>query len=202
MRAVITFVLGGSGSGKSEFAEHLAGEARGKIIYLATADASDSEMESRIALHKSRRPASWDTWDGPVETLPEATRKLAGGYDLLLIDCLTTYVSALFMSSRASDGDDETAWAESAKKILKGVSEIFTGFAESVRDAPKRLIVVSDEVGCGVVPAYRMGRRFRDLQGHANQTAAALSDEAVLVVAGLPLWLKTVSNPRTCAIQG
>jgi adenosylcobinamide kinase/adenosylcobinamide-phosphate guanylyltransferase len=191
---VITFVLGGSGSGKSEFAERLAREARGKIIYLATADASDAEMESRVALHKSRRPASWDTWEGPVETLPSAVRRLACNYDLLLMDSLTTYISALFVSSRASEGDDETAWAETAKKILKDVSEIFTGFAETVRDLPKRLIVVSDEVGCGVVPAYRMGRRFRDIQGQANQTAAALSDEVVLVAAGIPLWLKTGSN--------
>jgi adenosylcobinamide kinase/adenosylcobinamide-phosphate guanylyltransferase len=191
---VITFVLGGSGSGKSEFAERTAREAGGKIIYLATADASDAEMASRIALHRSRRPASWDTWEGGAETLPDAARRLAGGYDLLLMDSLTAYVSALFVSSRASDGDDETAWGESAKKILKGVSEIFTGFAETARDLPKRMIVVSDEAGCGVVPAYRMGRRFRDIQGQANQTAAALSDEAVFVAAGLPLWLKTVSK--------
>ena len=191
---MITFVLGGSGSGKSEFAERLAREARGKIIYLATADASDAEMASRIAIHKSRRPASWDTWEGGAETLPGAARKLAGDYDLLLLDSLTTYISALFMSSRASEDDDEMAWAETAKKILNGVSEIFTGFAETVRDVQKRLIVVSDEVGCGVVPAYRMGRRFRDIQGQANQTAAALSDEAVLVTAGIPLWLKTGSN--------
>jgi adenosylcobinamide kinase/adenosylcobinamide-phosphate guanylyltransferase len=198
---VITFVLGGSGSGKSEFAERLAREAPGKIIYLATADAADAEMASRIALHKSRRPASWDTWEGGVETLPRAARKLAGDYDLLLIDSLTTYISALFVSSRASEDDDETAWAEPAEKILKGVSEIFTGFAETVRDTPKRLIVVSDEVGCGVVPAYRMGRRFRDIQGRANQTAAALSDEAVLVAAGIPLWLKTgiIETESGCA---
>ncbi|MDR1133514.1 MAG: bifunctional adenosylcobinamide kinase/adenosylcobinamide-phosphate guanylyltransferase [Synergistaceae bacterium] len=193
---MITFVFGGSGSGKSEFAERLAREARGKIIYLATARAEDSEMESRIALHKSRRPASWDTWEGPVETLPDAARKFAGSYDLLLIDCLTTYVSALFTSSRASEGGDEAVWSESAKKILNSVSGIFTDFAETVRCVTKRLIVVSDEVGCGVVPAYRMGRRFRDLQGLANQTAAALSDEAVLVAAGIPLWLKTGSTAR------
>ncbi|MDR3165008.1 MAG: bifunctional adenosylcobinamide kinase/adenosylcobinamide-phosphate guanylyltransferase [Synergistaceae bacterium] len=192
---MITFVLGGSASGKSEFAERIAREARGRIIYLATADESDAEMESRIAVHKARRPASWDTWEGPVETLPDATRKLAAGYDLLLLDCLTTYISALFMSSQASD--DEIAWAESEKKILNSVSEIFTGFAETARDVPKHLIVVSDEVGCGVVPAYPMGRRFRDLQGRANQTAAALSDEAVFVAAGLPFRLKTGSIPGT-----
>jgi adenosylcobinamide kinase/adenosylcobinamide-phosphate guanylyltransferase len=195
---VITFVLGGSGSGKSEFAERLAREAGGKILYLATARAADSEMEARVALHKSRRPACWDTWEGPVEALPDAVRKFTGNYDLLLIDSLTTYLSELFISSRASEGDDGTAWAESAKKILNGVSEIFTGFAETVRDVPKRLIVVSDEVGCGVVPAYRMGRRFRDLQGRANQMAAALSDEVVLVAAGIPLRLKTGNDPLIC----
>jgi adenosylcobinamide kinase/adenosylcobinamide-phosphate guanylyltransferase len=191
---MITFVLGGSGSGKSEFAERVARDAGGKTIYLATADASDAEMASRVALHRSRRPASWDTWEGGAETLPGAARRLAGSYDLLLIDSLTAYVSALFVSSRASEDDDEAAWGDLAREILKRVSEIFTGFAETAREAPKRLIVVSDETGCGVVPAYRMGRRFRDIQGQANQTAAALSDEAVLVVAGLPLWLKTVSK--------
>jgi adenosylcobinamide kinase/adenosylcobinamide-phosphate guanylyltransferase len=195
---MITFVLGGSGSGKSAFAERIAGESRGKTIYLATTDAFDAEMESRIALHKSRRPACWDTWEGSAETLPDATRRLAGEYDMLLLDSLTAYVSALLVSSRISEDDGETAWGESAQKILKSVSEIFTSFAETAGDVQKRLIVVSDEVGCGVVPAYRMGRRFRDLQGQANQTAAALADEVVLVAAGLPLWLKTGSVPQSC----
>jgi adenosylcobinamide kinase/adenosylcobinamide-phosphate guanylyltransferase len=188
---VITFIIGGSGSGKSAYAERMAAEAGGKIVYVATADASDIEMAARVALHKSRRPPSWDTWEGKAEALSGAARKLAELYDVLLLDSLTTYLSALFMSEPAAGDDDETAWSAAEKKILCNITEIFTGFKDAASDGHKRLIAVSDEVGCGVVPEYQSGRRFRGLQGRANQAAAALSDETAFIAAGLPLWLKT-----------
>jgi adenosylcobinamide kinase/adenosylcobinamide-phosphate guanylyltransferase len=178
---LITLVLGGARSGKSSFAERLAlGES---VTYIATADSRDLEMEARIKIHKSRRPASWRTWEGDVASLPE---DIAGMEGLLLLDCLTMCLTRLFLSTPESEGDDEGAWMERERDILTIVERIFT----SAADSGKRLVVVSNEVGFGLVPPYLLGRRFRDTQGRANQLAASLSDEVALIVAGLPLWLK------------
>jgi adenosylcobinamide kinase/adenosylcobinamide-phosphate guanylyltransferase len=149
------------------------------VTYVATADSKDSEMEERIKIHKSRRPVSWRTWEGDAASLPEEIAKMDG---VLLLDCLTMYLTRLFLSAPESEGEDEEAWFEAERKILDSVGRIFS--------CGKRLIAVSNEVGLGLVPPYLMGRRFRDMQGRANQVAALHSDEVVLIVAGLPLWIK------------
>jgi adenosylcobinamide kinase/adenosylcobinamide-phosphate guanylyltransferase len=179
---MITLVLGGARSGKSAFAESLAREC-GDVTFIATADSRDSEMEARIDTHKRRRPPDWRTWEGDVSSLPGAVPGMRGA---LLLDCLTMYLSRLFLSCPEPEGEDEGAWAGSEEKILASVEKIFSG----AKNAGKRLIAVSNEVGFGLVPPYLMGRRFRDMQGRANQAAAGLSDEVVLIVAGLPLWIK------------
>ena len=190
MESCITFVIGGARSGKSAFAESLA-HGNGQVVYIATARAGDPEMSSRIAAHRSRRPAEWSTWEGDVPSLPGEIKKIASAGDTLLLDSLTMYLSAAMLAMSEDIWDDEGLWSAAAEKILGGVRDIFIGFREAAALTNKRLIVVSDEVGCGVVPPYPMGRRFRDLQGDANQTAANFADEAVLVVAGLPLRIKT-----------
>jgi adenosylcobinamide kinase/adenosylcobinamide-phosphate guanylyltransferase len=190
---VITFVLGGSGSGKSAFAERLASKSNaGGVLYIATATAADPEMASRIDAHKSRRPAEWDTWEGDAKTLPSLMKSLAQAYGTLLLDSLAMYVSSVFSDLPESSFEDEKSWSASEKKILEGVGEIFSGFLASAEGQNKRLIAVSDETGCGVVPPYPAGRRFRDLQGRSNQIASGFADEAALVVAGLPMWIKTL----------
>jgi adenosylcobinamide kinase/adenosylcobinamide-phosphate guanylyltransferase len=184
-------VLGGAGSGKSLFAERLASESNsGGVLYIATATAVDSEMAFRIDAHKSRRPAEWDTWEGDSKTLPALMKDLAQAYGTLLLDSLAMYVASVFSALPESSCEDEKNWRAAEKEILEGVGEIFSGFLASADGQNKRLIAVSDETGCGVVPPFPAGRRFRDLQGRANQIASGFADEAAFVVAGLPMWLK------------
>jgi adenosylcobinamide kinase/adenosylcobinamide-phosphate guanylyltransferase len=191
VRPFVTFILGGSRSGKSSFAERLASEAEcpGGVLYIATADSSDSEMASRIEIHRRRRPDEWRTWEGDMLTLSDEIGRLAETCGVMLMDCLTMYLTRLFLAFPSSENEDEASWREDEKKILDYVRDIFKGFAGAA-SAQKRLIVVSGEVGCGVVPSYQMGRRFRDLQGRANQIAAERADEVALVVAGIPMWIK------------
>jgi adenosylcobinamide kinase/adenosylcobinamide-phosphate guanylyltransferase len=190
VKPVITFILGGARSGKSTFAERLAAGSGTNVIYIATADAKDPEMTARIKLHRERRPAGWKTWEGDIKNLPGEIKKLAEGDCVLLLDCLTMYISGLFLAAPESGDEDVPKWSRAEGKILDSVRGIFSGFMES-GDGCKRLIAVSNEVGCGVVPSFQMGRRFRDLQGRANQIAAGSAREVALVAAGIPLWIKS-----------
>ncbi len=164
-----TIVLGGARSGKSSFAERLV-ESRGKPkVYIATAQAFDAEMKSRVSDHKARRKSAWRT----VETPLEAAKALADlpETEIALLDCATLWLSNQMLAERDLD-------AECAALV-----DAFDTCAAEV-------VVVSNEVGSGVVPDTALGRRFRDEQGRLNQLLAAKADLAVLVVAGLPLVLK------------
>lgn len=178
----ITLVLGGARSGKSAYAEKLALSYNGEVTYIATADCADAEMEHRIALHRARRPASWATWEGPPESLPDAVADMRG---LLLLDCLTMWLTRLFLASPTAESDDEAAWQDDEVKIAALARKL----CESVR-GDAELIIVSNEVGFGLVPPYLMGRRFRDLQGRMNQLCASYAQNVALVVAGCPLRVK------------
>jgi adenosylcobinamide kinase/adenosylcobinamide-phosphate guanylyltransferase len=179
---LITLILGGARSGKSSFAESLAREYA-DVTYIATADSRDSEMEARIEEHKRKRPSGWHTWEGDIASLPN---DIAGMEGVLLLDCLTMYLSRLMLASPEAEGSDEAAWGAAERAMLESVGMIFS----RARSADKRLIAVSNETGLGIVPPYLLGRRFRDTQGRANQIAARCADEVALMLAGLPLWLK------------
>lgn len=182
MPAQLTLVLGGARSGKSTFAEKLALADGGPVTYLATADSRDAEMAERIRLHQARRDSSWRTWEGGPEELPEAVSKMSG---MLLLDCLTMWLTRLFLKGGEAENTDEAVWERREAEIRS--------LTEKLCSAPgndTRLVIVSNEVGFGLVPPYLMGRRFRDLQGRMNQLAAARAERVVLVAAGLPLWLK------------
>ena len=178
----ITLVLGGARSGKSTFAEELALSRKEHVTYLATADCRDGEMKKRIEIHKSRRPSSWSTWEGGPRELPRAVAAASG---LLLLDCLTMWLTRLFLAYPESEGDDESAWFKCEGEI----AALARGLCESVRE-DSSLIIVSNEVGFGLVPPYLMGRRFRDMQGRMNQLCAGYASNVALVVAGCPLWIK------------
>ena len=158
---MITLVLGGARSGKSEVAERLAGELPQPVTYVATGVAADDDMTARIAAHKLRRPVEWSTVEVGAE-LVEAVGRLQGS---LLIDALGTWVAACSL-----DVDPASLAA-----ALAGRSG----------DA----VVVSDEVGLGVHPSSEVGRRFRDVLGDVNQAVAAVADSVLLVVAGRTLEL-------------
>ncbi len=163
-------VLGGARSGKSRYAEARAEAAGARLCYIATAEANDEEMADRIAHHRARRGSSWATVEAPLE-LPGAIAEAAGDDTALLVDCLTLWLSNLILAERDPDAE--------ADRLIA-----------SVRHAGGTIILVSNEVGLGIVPDNALARRFRDAAGLANQRVAGIADEVVLVTAGLPLTLK------------
>jgi adenosylcobinamide kinase/adenosylcobinamide-phosphate guanylyltransferase len=164
----LTLVLGGARSGKSAHAESLVSSMAGDPVYVATAEAYDAEMEARIAAHRGRRGEAWTTVEAPFD-LVEAVLGAAG--KPVLVDCLTLWLSNLL-------GADRDIAAETDRLIA------------ALRDAASPVVLVSNEVGLGIVPENALARTFRDLQGELNQAVAAAADRVVFVAAGLPLVLK------------
>jgi adenosylcobinamide kinase / adenosylcobinamide-phosphate guanylyltransferase len=166
----ITFILGGSRSGKSSFSIKSASKLQGSKAFIATAQALDDEMNDRIERHKQERSAAWKTFEEPI-ALPQIIIDNGNRYDVILIDCLTLWLSNLIMN----DTDVESA-IESMLSALETCSS--------------SLFVVSNEVGMGIVPENALARRFRDLSGTLNRRVAEISDEVYLITAGLPLKIK------------
>ena len=168
-RPPLTLVLGGARSGKSRHAEALVEALPAPWTYIATAQAYDDEMRARIAEHRARRSRDWRTVDAPV-ALPEAIRN-APARQPILVDCLTLWLSNLMHAGR-----DVTA--ETAK------------LTAALQAASVPVLLVSNEVGLGIVPENRLAREFRDHQGRLNQAVAAVADHVIFTAAGLPLILK------------
>lgn len=171
-RGRIVLILGGARSGKSSFALELAGKRKGNKVYIATAQALDGEMHDRIAQHRIERGKSWDTIEEPL-LLADVMRSAPGRYDVVLLDCLTLWVSNLLCGG---------ADAESA----------FDDFLGALQHPDNRALtcIVSNEVGQGIVPDNALSRNFRDLAGFLNQRVARAADEVYLVTAGIPLKIK------------
>lgn len=167
----ITLILGGTRSGKSSFAQALAEKNEKSLVYIATAEAFDQEMTDRIERHQQDRGPAWQT----VEESHDIAAVIAAhssSQATLLIDCLTIWLSNLMLA----DSDVEAA----LEKLI-----------DTLKAAPGSVILVSNEVGSGIVPESPLGRKFRDESGRMNQRLAAISDNVALIVAGLPLWLKS-----------
>jgi adenosylcobinamide kinase / adenosylcobinamide-phosphate guanylyltransferase len=145
-----------------------------RVTFIATARPSDAEMRRKIARHRSERPASWETIEAPV-ALAEAIASRNSKADIIIIDCLTIYVDNVTSAHRGDVPKVEREFDRVCREIARCRSSV---------------IVVSNEVGCGVVPAFRSGRRYRDLLGRLNQRVAEISDRVVLMVAGIPLAVK------------
>ncbi len=169
----IYFITGGARSGKSSFAERLASDTDGRRAYVATAQALDEEMAARIAKHRLDRGDAWDTFEEPL-AVAELLGKLSARYDLVLLDCLTLWLSNV-MAHTETDG----AVAERAKELLGAVR----GFSGTC-------IIVSNEVGLGIVPDNALARKFRDMAGMINQTMALAADEVYFTAAGIPIRIK------------
>lgn len=168
-----TLVLGGARSGKSVFAEQLVRDSGRGRVYLATATAGDDEMRSRIDHHRERRGDDWVTVEEPMALVDALTREAIHGR-AVLVDCLTLWLSNLMFAER----DPELE----ARRLTN-----FLGVAEYP------IVLVSNEIGLGLVPETPLGRRFRDAQGRLNQIVAATVPNVVFIAAGLPLWLKRSS---------
>ncbi len=177
MSAQLTLILGGARSGKSSYAEKLAAELSPRVLYVATAEAGDAEMVQRIQAHRLARPAGWQTLEAPTGV---AAALKAHRPEVILLDCLTLLVSNLILALEAEPP------AEVEAAVLAEVEALIAVRAELA--AP--MIIVSNEVGLGLVPPYPLGRVYRDALGRANARLAAAADRVLLMVAGLPLALK------------
>ncbi|HUW72307.1 MAG TPA: bifunctional adenosylcobinamide kinase/adenosylcobinamide-phosphate guanylyltransferase [Methanosarcinales archaeon] len=190
----IYFLLGGARSGKSEYAEQFAASLSKKVAYLATAAITDEEMEKRVQQHKKRRPLSWHTFEIESENIDlpligGIVEKInASGCEVLLVDCIT---NLLFRLAYKYDLENIELIDNKLEKIIENeVTSFFDNFLTLLKSAHFDSIVVSNEVGLGIVPSYPFGRIFRDLMGVVNKKMAAAADEVYFFVAGLKQKLK------------
>ncbi|MGA2368173.1 MAG: bifunctional adenosylcobinamide kinase/adenosylcobinamide-phosphate guanylyltransferase [Dehalococcoidia bacterium] len=170
-------VLGGARSGKSTYAQQLASSMGEKVLFCATAEPLDDEMFHRIEEHKKSRPGGWETLE-VSRGIARALNNLTSGYDAVIVDCITLLLSNCLQ--------DEAEFAQAEKSVFEEIRDLieFMGHKES------NYILVSNEVGGGLVPDNARGRLYRDLLGKANQLLAKAADEVYLMVAGIPLKLK------------
>jgi adenosylcobinamide kinase/adenosylcobinamide-phosphate guanylyltransferase len=182
--SMLTLILGGARSGKSSYAQALCRNER-EVIFVATArvEDGDEEMSARISRHRAERPPEWETIEEPLD-LARVIREASRPNSLLLVDCITLWVSNLMWEYRALSDDERE----------RLVIERATEFAQAARE--HQVIAVSNEVGSSVVPEHEVGRAFRDLQGLVNQSLAREARRVVLMVAGLPLTLKDEQHPK------
>lgn len=187
-RARLVLVLGGARSGKSAFAERLAQRSERSVAFIATATSSDEDMQARIARHRADRPVDWQTLEEPLK-LADAVAQAATHADVLLLDCLTIWLSNWLLEQ--GEMQDEELLAGSARFNDSALAEV-DRLLKLVCSLPasKTIIAVTNEVGLGIVPAYALGRIYRDVLGRVNQRVAAQCDRVYLMVAGLGVDIK------------
>jgi adenosylcobinamide kinase/adenosylcobinamide-phosphate guanylyltransferase len=169
----ITFILGGARSGKSQFAIKLAKEKTKKVAFIASCKPLDLEMKKRIMLHKKARPIHWQTFEEPRDIV-SVLKKIGDKFELILIDCLTLFISNLLLKSFK-----EASIEYEVNKILSTLKKI-----------KAKSIIISNEVGLGIVPENKLARDFRDIAGRMNQLVAAKSNEVFFMTASIPLKIK------------
>ena len=173
----LTLVLGGVRAGKSTYAQWLAANGN-RVLFVATAEAGDEDMEGRIKAHRESRPPHWDTLEEPIDLVSSLT-PLLPRYDTIFLDCLTLWVSNLML-------------ADSAPGATRcDIPEATRGLLELYRSGEASWVIVSNEVGLGVVPPTKLGRKYADELGRVNQLVAAEADDVYFMAAGLPLAIKS-----------
>jgi adenosylcobinamide kinase/adenosylcobinamide-phosphate guanylyltransferase len=182
-------ILGGARSGKSAFAERLAASSERSVAFIATAIAGDDEMRERIARHRASRPKEWHTLEEPLD-LAGAVRTASNLAEVLLLDCITLWLANWLFQQYGTNAEEEFAssalFDEGAlKKEVGALLEAVNFLAPN-----KTLIVVTNEVGLGIVPAYPLGRVYRDALGYVNQCLARAANRVYLMVAGLAVDIK------------
>lgn len=179
---MFTLVIGGARSGKSRFAQSLCAE-RESVAYIATARVEDDEMRARVERHRNERPTHWLTIEEPLD-LAKAMRQARTHAKIVLVDCLTVWLSNLMWGRRAQSPEEQEA------AVYAGVESL------AAAAAGIEVVAVSNEVGFSLVPESPVGRQFRDLQGFLNQRAAAMADRVFLTVAGIAIPIK--NNIQKC----
>jgi adenosylcobinamide kinase/adenosylcobinamide-phosphate guanylyltransferase len=188
----LILLLGGARSGKSSFAEQKAREWGGdNVLYVATSETRDDEMRQRVQKHQAARPPAWVTLEAPRE-VTRAIRASSSNAQVVLVDCITFLVSNYLMA--ASEPVDDPFGPPSGdpfdEAIESAIRADVNGLAEFSHERELTMLVVSNEVGMGLVPPYDLGRAYRDLLGRANQDLARQADEVYLLIAGLPMRIK------------
>jgi adenosylcobinamide kinase/adenosylcobinamide-phosphate guanylyltransferase len=188
----LILILGGARSGKSAFAERLAASSGRSVAFIATATAGDDEMRTRIARHRASRPQGWHTVEEPLD-LAGAIRHAGALADVMLLDCITLWL-ANWLSRQDETNSADTQGADMLTPLL-----VDTGAVQEIESlidalaslsAGKTLIVVTNEVGLGIVPAYALGRTYRDTLGLVNQRLAEAAERVYLLVAGIAVDIK------------
>ena len=196
----LTLLLGGARSGKSSYAEKRAKELGGdNVLYVATSETKDEEMVERVIKHRSERPSAWVTVEAPrnvAQALRQAQdtalRQERSGERVILLDCITFLVANHLMDTAAPEDDpfddpsSDPFDAQIEAEVVADVEDLIT----YVKETDVEMLVVSNEVGLGVVPPYELGRAYRDILGRANQILARHADEVLLFVAGIPMKVK------------
>ncbi|MDP2943082.1 MAG: bifunctional adenosylcobinamide kinase/adenosylcobinamide-phosphate guanylyltransferase [Candidatus Omnitrophota bacterium] len=169
----LVLVTGGVRSGKSSYAQTIAAASGAKVFYIATAEALDPDMKKRIIAHKRSRSKTWFTVEEPIRIV-KAIKSLPEGNKAVILDCLTLFISNLIFK-----GLSDKAVCGKIKAVLK-----------ALKQKSDAAIVVTNEVGSGIVPDSKLGRRFRDLQGRVNQIVSGEADCVYLLVSGIPVKIK------------
>jgi len=175
-------ITGGARSGKSHFAQELALKSAQPVLFVATAEAGDEEMQQRIEEHRKARPAAWSTLEVTTHIGNQIFQKI-GKAQTVIVDCITLLVNNHFYSDSAGELIN-TPLIE--KEVMAEIGEL----VDCINQVNASFIIVTNEVGLGLVPANRIGRLYRDLLGRANQILAQRADEIYLMVAGIPLLIK------------
>lgn len=170
--AKITFILGGARSGKSSYALKLAGRSN-QVAFIATCEGLDKEMKARIRLHKKSRPDHWKTFEEPKDII-SALKNIGSSFQCAIIDCLTLLVSNLILAGHSKDS----------------ITDKITSMLTYLEKREIKVIIVSNEVGLGIVPQNKLSRDFRDIAGKINQIVAAKADKVIFMVSGIPVKIK------------
>lgn len=178
MSKQLTLILGGARSGKTRYALELAPQLGARVTYLATAEAGDDEMRTRIAHHRAERPSDWQTIEAPLNVGDALANVNA---DVVLLDCVTLLVTNAMLSL-----GEHATFEEQQARVIQEIESLI----QSYRAGSFALVIVSNEVGLGIVPDNQLARAYRDLLGWANQRLAREADEVLFMVAGLPMKVK------------
>ncbi|GMA99415.1 bifunctional adenosylcobinamide kinase/adenosylcobinamide-phosphate guanylyltransferase [Pelosinus sp. IPA-1] len=184
MQGKIVLITGGARSGKSLFAEQYAAAQTDKVAYIATAQVYDQEMQTRVTLHRQRRPDTWQTFEAPYDA-DQILQEAAKQANVILFDCLTLYTSNLLLSPNTPTNPEETY-----QYIMKQIEKLVI----SSRASQATVLFVTNEVGMGIVPDNALARQYRDIAGMVNQKMAAHADEVYLVISGLPVEIKKIAT--------
>lgn len=179
MARSLTFILGGARSGKSNYAQALVRRSEAKVLFVATATASDEEMQARIDAHRAGRPAEWSTLEVPLR-VGEALRA-APPAEWILLDCITLLVNNILM-----DFPEPLIETDCSNAVEQEIDDLL----DVISNSRANWVIVSNEVGLGLVPSFPLGRFFRDALGRSNQRLAQVADTVLLMVAGMPMLVK------------